>query len=112
ADFDVCAQLSPEQNKRSSVVGTIYWMAPEVLAGKPYGPKVDIWSFGIVGIEMVDGEPPYMRESPDTVQELISTRGTPKLQNPRQQSAWLQDFLNCCLETDTDRRWSAKELLE
>ncbi|NWV19582.1 PAK1 kinase, partial [Origma solitaria] len=59
ADFGYCAQLTPEQNKRSSVIGTSWWMAPEVVMQKPYGPKVDIWSFGIVGIEMVEGDVPY-----------------------------------------------------
>ncbi|XP_053859977.1 serine/threonine-protein kinase PAK 3-like [Vidua macroura] len=48
----------------------------------------------------------------EEVQQLISTRGTLKLQNPRQQSAWLRDFLHCCLETDEDRCWSAQELLQ
>ncbi|NWV34441.1 PAK3 kinase, partial [Grantiella picta] len=59
ADFGLSAQLTPEQNQRSSVIGTSWWMAPEVVTKKPYGPKVDIWSFGIVIIEMVEHEVPY-----------------------------------------------------
>ncbi|XP_063037649.1 serine/threonine-protein kinase PAK 3-like [Melospiza melodia melodia] len=63
ADFGLCAQLSPEQDQRSSMVGTAHWMAPEVVTRSPYGPKVDIWAFGTVTIEMVEGEPPYFRET-------------------------------------------------
>ncbi|XP_059349057.1 serine/threonine-protein kinase PAK 3-like [Ammospiza nelsoni] len=112
ADFGLAAELTAEQNKRRSAVGTTYWMAPEIFTRKLYGPKVDIWSFGIVAIEMVEGAPPYWNETSRTVQELISSGGRPKLQKPRQQSAWLRDFLHCCLERDEDRRWSAQELLQ
>ncbi|NXM90594.1 PAK3 kinase, partial [Oenanthe oenanthe] len=58
ADFGLFAQLTPKQSRWSSVTSTSGWMAPEVMAGQPYGPKVDIWSFGIVGIEMVEREVP------------------------------------------------------
>ncbi|CAN8179426.1 unnamed protein product [Coccothraustes coccothraustes] len=112
ADFGLAAQLTAEQSKRRSAVGTTYWMAPEIFTRKLYGPKVDIWSFGIVGIEMVEGAPPYRMKTSRTVQQLISSGGGPKLQKPRQQSAWLRDFLHCCLERDEDRRWSAQELLQ
>ncbi|NXW79617.1 PAK3 kinase, partial [Hirundo rustica] len=59
ADFGLSAQLTPEQNQRTTLAGTTWWMAPEVVMHKPYGPKADIWSFGIVGIEMVQQETPY-----------------------------------------------------
>ncbi|XP_064557009.1 serine/threonine-protein kinase PAK 3-like [Zonotrichia leucophrys gambelii] len=112
ADFGLFAQLSPEQGRRSSVAGAAGWLAPEVVTGQPCGPKVDIWSLGIVGIEMVEREVPSWNATPVLPQLLIATGGRQKLQQPNLFSSCLRDFLSCCLQTDEERRWSAKELLQ
>ncbi|RXM31409.1 Serine/threonine-protein kinase PAK 7 [Acipenser ruthenus] len=55
SDFGFCAQVSKEVPKRKSLVGTPYWMAPEVISRLPYGTEVDIWSLGIMVSSVLRG---------------------------------------------------------
>uniref|UniRef100_A0A3B3XAN3 non-specific serine/threonine protein kinase n=1 Tax=Poecilia mexicana TaxID=48701 RepID=A0A3B3XAN3_9TELE len=112
SDFGFCAQVSKEVQRRKSLVGTPYWMAPELISRLPYGPEVDIWSLGIMVIEMVDGEPPYFNEPPLKAMKMIRDNQPPKLKNLHKVSPLLKGFLDRMLVREPAQRATASELLK
>ncbi|XP_007953719.1 serine/threonine-protein kinase PAK 4 [Orycteropus afer afer] len=112
SDFGFCAQVSKEVPRRKSLVGTPYWMAPELISRLPYGPEVDIWSLGVMVIEMVDGEPPYFNEPPLKAMKMIRDNLPPRLKNLHKVSPSLKGFLDRLLVRDPAQRATAAELLK
>ncbi|KAI8618531.1 kinase-like domain-containing protein [Chytriomyces sp. MP71] len=112
ADFGFSAQLFSDNEKRTSIIGTPYWMAPEVAKQEKYSSKIDSWSVGIMTIEMIEGEPPYLRMDPLKALQVIITVGTPKLKSPEASSHALRSFLSHALNVDAEMRPSCTRLTQ
>lgn len=111
ADFGFCAELTEERAKRTTCVGTPYWMAPELIRQNEYDYKVDLWSVGILALECAEWEPPYMDEKPLRAMFLITTKPPPQLKNKSRWSGEFQDFVSNCLVLNPARRACASQLL-
>ncbi|KAG1693989.1 hypothetical protein DVH05_022007 [Phytophthora capsici] len=111
ADFGVSAQLTATVGKRRTVIGTPFWMAPEVIQEAQYDCKADLWSLGITALELAEGEPPLAHMHPMRAIFLIPNRAPPELREPTKYSAEFRDFLAVCLKKDPQERSSAENLL-
>eukprot|EP01091_Cochliopodium_minus_P008331 TRINITY_DN186_c0_g1_i3.p1 TRINITY_DN186_c0_g1~~TRINITY_DN186_c0_g1_i3.p1 ORF type:complete len:716 (+),score=252.79 TRINITY_DN186_c0_g1_i3:90-2237(+) len=111
ADFGYAAQISKERVKRNTIVGTPYWMAPELIKGEDYNQKVDVWSTGIMAMECAEGEPPYMDYPPLRALFLITTKGIPDLEEPEDWSPEFKDFIKKSLVKEPQDRPNASDLL-
>lgn len=111
-DFGYAAQLKGAKDARKTAVGTPYWMAPECIRQKPYGPKIDSWSLGIMMVEMLESDPPYMDIPPLKAMLLLATKGCPPLKEPENWSSACRKFLAKMLIMDPGKRADAATLLK
>lgn len=111
ADFG-SAEFFQEGEKMSGVVGTPYYVAPEVLMGRDYCEKVDVWSAGVVLYVMLAGILPfYGEDAVETFEKVI--RGN--LRFPSRVfcgvSAEAKDLIRRMVCKDVSRRFSAEQVL-
>jgi len=100
-DFGLCSDIS--QGEVVHMVGSPFWMPPEMILRKPHGLLVDIWSFGICTMEMANGHPPN-RKSSIQAMFVAATVGYPE---PLENSGWspeFNDFLTKCVQVSPEAR--------
>ena len=87
--------------QHTTMCGTSYYMAPEMLAGGGYGKTVDWWALGCLLFEMTTGKPPFMSKNPHTLRKQIMKQ---KLKLPGWLSADTHSVLKGLLDRNLSRR--------
>ncbi|KAK3380707.1 serine/threonine protein kinase [Lasiosphaeria ovina] len=99
-DFGVAGVVKSRFDKRSTVTGTLQWMAPELFDSKvSYGSEVDIWAFGSMAYEAATGLPPNAASTVDVKLEKFGNylrTCCPRLEGD-QYSAELKGLIEFCM---------------
>ena len=109
-DFGLSRKYDKEQ-KMHSILGTPYYVAPEVLKGE-YDEKCDIWSIGAITYLMLCGEPPFNGNSNNEIfKKIVKENIKFKSLLWKNISNNAKDFVKICLSKNSNKRPSAQEAL-
>ena len=109
-DFGLSRKYDKEQ-KMHSILGTPYYVAPEVLKGE-YDEKCDIWSIGAMTYLMLCGEPPFNGNSNNEIfKKIVKENIKFKSLLWKNISNNAKDFVKICLSKNSNKRPSAQEAL-
>ncbi|KAK8860673.1 hypothetical protein M9Y10_012338 [Tritrichomonas musculus] len=111
SDFGITRIFESDQSQNMTIIGSPYWMAPEVISGIPYSYEADIWSIGITAVELCEGAPPFAELDPTKAMIEITIKGFPGYRFPSMHSPEICDFISHCIETDPNKRWKIEQLL-
>ncbi len=114
-DFGLAKRVTPEGEEEDvstvltqdgAAVGTVPYMSPEQVRGRPLDTRSDIFSFGVVLYEMVTGVHPFKKDSiMDTAQTILSATPPPIARYVHDVSELLQDTIRKMLAKDPEERY-------
>jgi len=111
-DLGAAAAVSHTSKMFTSLVGTAYFVAPEVLDDEEYGCEIDVWSLGIMALELAEYVPPLFELSMMDAMRHIQSSEPPTLREPDKWSADFDNFIRRCLVRDRTQRATTAELLK
>ena len=108
-DFGIAKGFQRTIDKAKTMVGTPYYLSPEILEGKPYDSKSDIWSLGVLLYEMMTFKMPFNANSLPMLSVKIM-RGN-YIPPPVIYTKDLRELVSKCLTLDQKNRPTIKEIL-
>lgn len=97
--------------KTNTIIGTPYWLSPEIISGQPYSYASDVWGAGITAVELAEGAPPYVEFPPTKAMIEISRTGFCGLREPSNHTPIFTSFIISCLKQNPDERPTVSDLL-
>lgn len=94
-----------------SIMGTPYWMAPEVVYGNKYSYPADVWSIGATAVELLEGMPPYGEYPVMRAICEIGQKGFPGFRPGTVVSDEFREFVEMCMIKDPALRAKPEQLL-
>lgn len=110
-DFGLSRKYNSHE-KMHTILGTPYYVAPEVLKGD-YDEKCDVWSIGAISYIMLSGVPPYTGKTNNEIfKKIVNEEVTFDKSKWKKISNEAKDFIKACMTKNPEKRFSAEKTLE
>ena len=108
-DFGISKKFMKTMEKAKTMVGTPYYLSPEIISGNPYDAKSDIWSLGVLLYEMMTFKMPFNANNFSMLVAKIQ-RGN-YIPPPSIYTKDLRELVSKCLTLEPERRPSIQEII-